>query len=100
MVYQLEQDRRFVFLGYAVVVAVVRSRLAGVWLVEKHHVELGGEVFDRLRERRGGCQRAVDQDDGLLRRGVGVKLGMYLVRPVNIDDSDCWLHMDSSGRKR
>lgn len=93
MVDQVEQDRRFVFLADAVVVAVVRPRLAGVGLVEEHHVELGGEVFDRLREGGGGRQRAVDQDDGLLGLGVGVKLRVYLVRPVHIDDSDCWLHM-------
>lgn len=97
---QIQQDRGFVFLADAVFVAVVRPGAAGVGLVEKHHVELGGEVLDGLREGSGCRQRAVDQNDGLLSRRVGVKLRVYLVRPVNIDDSECWLHMYSSWHKR
>lgn len=51
---QFEQDAGLVFLGDRLVVMVVRLRLAGIGLVVKHHIELGTQVFDRLREGCGG----------------------------------------------
>ena len=96
---QLQQDDGFIFLADRPAMAVVRLGLAGVGLIVKHHIELWLQVLDGLRKGGGGGQRAVDQDDGLARAGVGIELRVYLERPVYIDDSDGWLHVVSSWRK-
>lgn len=96
---QLEQDRRFVFLGDGREVAVVWFRLAGIGQVEGHHIELRLQVLDRLGERGGGRQRAIDQDDGLACCRVAVELRVYLVLPVDLDDCGFWPHVVSSWRK-
>ena len=79
---QAEEDARFVFFADRPAVVVMRLGLASIGLVVEHHVELWVQVFDGLGKGRGGGQRAVDQNDGLVRLGVGVELRVDLVLPV------------------
>lgn len=70
--------------------------LAGIRLVVEHHVVMRLQVLHGLGEGRCGRQRAVDQDDGLLRRGVAVELGVNPVLPVDLDDGCFRPHVASS----
>src|SRR5690606_38827829 len=87
------------FLADEAGVVVMRLGLAGIGLVEEHHVEVRLQVLHCLRERGGRRQGAVDQNDGFPGLGVAVELRVNLVLAVNLDDGGFRPHVVSSWRR-
>ncbi|MCY1299053.1 hypothetical protein D9M70_485670 [compost metagenome] len=89
---QFQQNLCLVFLADRLAVAVMRLRLASVGLVVEHYVEQRLQITHRLGKKCGGCERAVNQDDGLLGGVVTITLRINLALPVYVDDSGFRLH--------